>query len=92
LRVCDGENSQNGFGSFLMDFVSELSEGLSSLLISFVLICLACGWTLVESEGDARKTNAVATMLQDPRKLFKCALRIPPHPPPPTRPRRRGAF
>jgi hypothetical protein len=43
LRVCDGENSQNGFGSFLMDFVSELSDGLSSLLISFVLICLACG-------------------------------------------------
>ena len=43
----------------------------SSLVISFVLICLACGWTLVESEADDRKTNSVATMLRDPRAMFK---------------------
>jgi hypothetical protein len=61
----------NGQGSFFMDFVSELLEGLSSLVISFVLICLASGWTLVETEADDRKTNSVATMLRDPRALFK---------------------
>eukprot|EP01048_Picozoa_sp_COSAG05_P005722 COSAG05_NODE_348_length_10944_cov_10.258368_5_plen_105_part_00 len=58
-------------GRYFLDSVSELCEGLASLVISFVLICLACGWTLVESEADDRKTNAVATMLRDPRKLFK---------------------
>jgi hypothetical protein len=61
----------NGVGSFFMDFVSELLEGLSSMVISFVLICLASGWTLVETEADDRKTNSVATMLRDPRVLFK---------------------
>ena len=61
----------NGVGSFFMDFVSELLEGLSSMVISFVLICLASGWTLVETEADDRKTNSVATMLRDPRALFK---------------------
>ena len=61
----------NGYGSFFMDFLSELSEGLASLVISFVLICLACGWTLVETEADERKTNSVATLLRDPRAMFK---------------------
>jgi hypothetical protein len=47
----------NGVGSYIFDFIAELAEGLSSLVISFVLICLACGWTLVESESDEKSGN-----------------------------------
>eukprot|EP01062_Namystynia_karyoxenos_P031296 TRINITY_DN23225_c0_g1_i1.p1 TRINITY_DN23225_c0_g1~~TRINITY_DN23225_c0_g1_i1.p1 ORF type:complete len:533 (+),score=198.86 TRINITY_DN23225_c0_g1_i1:126-1601(+) len=63
--------SLNGRGLFLLDYLSEVSEGLSALVISFVLICMACGWTLVDDEADAKRTNSVATILRNPRLMLK---------------------
>jgi len=40
--------SGNGYGVFIFDFFSEFMEGLSQLIISFTLLCLANGWTLVD--------------------------------------------
>jgi len=60
-----------GAGSFLMDTVAEICEGLATLLISFILICLASGWTLVESSEDRNRVNSVATILRDPKLLFR---------------------
>ena len=59
----------SGRGVFAIDFLSELLEGMSCLVLSFVLICLACGWTLVEEDADAKKSMSLATMLQNPRNL-----------------------
>eukprot|EP00756_Hemistasia_phaeocysticola_P066710 Hpha_TRINITY_DN9441_c0_g1::TRINITY_DN9441_c0_g1_i1::g.139296::m.139296 len=63
--------SLNGVGFFVFDFASELMEGLSALVISFVLICLACGWTLVDDEADTKRGNSVATILRDPKLMLK---------------------
>ena len=46
-------------------------QAFASLVISFVLICLACGWTLVESSADKRKGNSLATMLRNPKSLLE---------------------
>jgi len=63
--------SLNGSGFFLADFASEFLEGFSALVISFVLICLACGWTLVDDEADSKRGNSVATILRDPKLMLK---------------------
>eukprot|EP01064_Diplonema_japonicum_P000353 TRINITY_DN10246_c0_g1_i1.p1 TRINITY_DN10246_c0_g1~~TRINITY_DN10246_c0_g1_i1.p1 ORF type:complete len:490 (+),score=90.58 TRINITY_DN10246_c0_g1_i1:87-1556(+) len=61
----------NGRGVFILDFTSELLEGCCALVISFVLICLACGWTLVEEEADSKKAMSVATIFANPRNMAK---------------------
>ena len=38
----------NGWGWFAFDFLSEIFEGLSQTLLSYILVALACGWSLVE--------------------------------------------
>ena len=63
--------SMSGSSVFMIDFLSELMEGVSGLVISFVLICLACGWTLVEEEADTKKAMSVATILRNPREMFR---------------------
>jgi hypothetical protein len=63
----------NGSGLFVADLSSELLEGLSQSVISFVLICLASGWTLVDSEADDSRANSVATLLRNPQRLFQGA-------------------
>jgi hypothetical protein len=63
----------DGDGSFFFDFGSEILEGLSSMLISFILICLASGWTLVDTEADNKSKNSLMSILKDPRQLTKGA-------------------
>ena len=63
--------SLNGRGVFILDFLSELSEGICALIISFVLICLASGWTLVEQGADAKRGQSVATIFRNPRGLVQ---------------------
>lgn len=63
----------NGFGMAALDYLSEILEGLSQTLISFVLICLASGWTLVETESDSSRANSVATIWNNPKAAFKGA-------------------
>lgn len=60
----------DGMGLHSLDLLSELCEAFSSLLISFVLICLACGWTLVDSEADSKKGSSVASLLRNPKSLL----------------------
>jgi hypothetical protein len=60
----------DGMGVHTFDLLSELCEAFSSLLISFVLICLACGWTLVDSAADAKKGSSVASLLRNPKSLL----------------------
>jgi len=61
----------DGEGMWFVDFLSEVLEGLSQTLISFVLICLASGWTLVETESDKNRPNSVSTLLTNPMSLVK---------------------
>ena len=61
----------DGMGVHTFDLLSELCEAFSSLLISFVLICLACGWTLVDSTADAKKGSSVASLLRNPKSLLE---------------------
>ena len=35
-----------------MDFFSEVLQGLSELLIQFILISLAFGWTIIPNTGE----------------------------------------
>ena len=37
---------------FPMDFFSEVLQGLSELLIQFILISLAFGWTIIPNTGE----------------------------------------
>lgn len=60
----------NGYGVHFLDLFSELLEAFSTLLISFVLICLACGWTLVDTTADAKKGSSVASILGNPKSLL----------------------
>ena len=61
----------DGVGIYLFDLGSEILEGLSQSTISFVLICLACGWTLIDADADRAKGNSVATLLRNPKKLLE---------------------
>mmetsp|Transcript_17908 Transcript_17908/g.31654 ORF Transcript_17908/g.31654 Transcript_17908/m.31654 type:complete len:480 (+) Transcript_17908:243-1682(+) len=61
----------NGTGVFTLDLLSEIFEGLSQTLISFVLICLGSGWTLVETSSDQSRANSVATLLRNPSLMIK---------------------
>ncbi|KAJ9450321.1 hypothetical protein DIPPA_26028 [Diplonema papillatum] len=63
--------SINGRGIWILDFASEITEGFCSLIISFVLICLACGWTLVDEEANSRNRMSVATILRDPKSMLR---------------------
>ncbi len=63
----------DGFGFFIADFSSEIFEGISQTMISFVLICLASGWTLIEAEADESRANSVATLLRNPKKILQGA-------------------
>mmetsp|Transcript_13617 Transcript_13617/g.15948 ORF Transcript_13617/g.15948 Transcript_13617/m.15948 type:complete len:481 (-) Transcript_13617:192-1634(-) len=63
----------NGYGIYYFDLLSEVLEGFSQTLIAFVLICLASGWTLVETEAIGSKKNSVATLLREPANLVKGA-------------------
>mmetsp|Transcript_12909 Transcript_12909/g.14940 ORF Transcript_12909/g.14940 Transcript_12909/m.14940 type:complete len:403 (+) Transcript_12909:2-1210(+) len=63
----------NGYGIYYFDLLSEVLEGFSQTLIAFVLICLASGWTLVETEAIGSKKNSVATLLREPSNLLKGA-------------------
>ncbi|GBG28242.1 Integral membrane protein GPR180 [Hondaea fermentalgiana] len=40
--------SYNGHGVFVFDLMSESTEALSQLIMSFLLLCLGNGWTLVD--------------------------------------------
>jgi len=60
----------NGQGLYSADLLSELSEGLSQTMISFVLICLASGWTLVDYDEDAARPNSVGTLLRNPGSML----------------------
>eukprot|EP01079_Euglenida_sp_SAG-EU17-18_P006544 gene6544-6296_t len=61
----------DGIGLHTFDLLSELCEAFGSLLISFVLICLACGWTLVDSEADAKKGSSLVSLLRNPKSLLQ---------------------
>mmetsp|Transcript_19478 Transcript_19478/g.55704 ORF Transcript_19478/g.55704 Transcript_19478/m.55704 type:complete len:482 (+) Transcript_19478:122-1567(+) len=61
----------NGTGIFILDLLSEMFEGFSQTIISFVLICLASGWTLVETASDENRGNSVATMLNNPSLMLR---------------------
>mmetsp|Transcript_4104 Transcript_4104/g.8858 ORF Transcript_4104/g.8858 Transcript_4104/m.8858 type:complete len:489 (-) Transcript_4104:327-1793(-) len=61
----------NGYGVHIFDLASEIFEGLSQTVISFVLICLASGWTLIETSADDSRANSVATILRNPGNMLK---------------------
>jgi len=61
----------NGYGIRALDLFSEIFEGLSQTVISFVLICLASGWTLIEVDSDEARANSVATMMKDPIRMVQ---------------------
>jgi len=63
----------NGEGFFIFDLFSELYDGASQLVVSFVLICLGSGWTLVEYQDDATRTNSVGSLLRHPGNMCKGA-------------------
>ena len=47
--------SYNGYGAFVLDFLSEVVEGVSQLVITYVLLFLANGWTVVQHEKKPSK-------------------------------------
>ena len=59
-----------------MDLMSEFLDGGSQLAVSFVLICLASGWTLVQYEDDAVRANSVGSLLRHPGNMVKGANKL----------------
>ena len=63
----------NGKGIWICDLFSEIFDGASQLVVAFVLICLASGWTLVEYEDDSVRKNSVGSLLRHPENMVKGA-------------------
>jgi len=63
----------NGIGIWVFDLMSEFCDGVSQLVVAFVLICLASGWTLVEYEDDAVRKNSVGSLLRHPENMARGA-------------------
>eukprot|EP00516_Mucochytrium_quahogii_P013667 CAMPEP_0203799616 /NCGR_PEP_ID=MMETSP0100_2-20121128/10014_1 /ASSEMBLY_ACC=CAM_ASM_000210 /TAXON_ID=96639 /ORGANISM=" , Strain NY0313808BC1" /LENGTH=486 /DNA_ID=CAMNT_0050705515 /DNA_START=86 /DNA_END=1543 /DNA_ORIENTATION=- len=58
----------NGYGVFVFDFFSDSFEGISTLIISFALLCLANGWTLVDfsKRPGGKKPSVLQSFLNRP--------------------------
>jgi len=71
----------DGRGSPFLDHLSEFLEAVSTWIIMFELICVSCGWTLIDfgttlggvgsdSSHRGSTTRNAMEMLRDPRKIF----------------------
>jgi len=57
----------NGKGSWFLNKLGELIQASFCVVINFVLLCLACGWTLTQEATTASFMEAFS----DPAKLFQ---------------------
>jgi hypothetical protein len=74
--VVDGQGLRWRHTIFAFDFLSEVLQGASELIISFVLIALACGWTLMtmsafDAQGADNVLFQVKNAISKPHLLFK---------------------
>ena len=51
--------SSNGYGVFAFDFLSEILEGVSQIMIAYLLIAFACGWTIIEGAVTAKHQTPI---------------------------------
>jgi len=58
--------SMNGYGFVVFDFFSEFFEALSQMIISYTLLCLGSGWTLVNLSHKTTKMSSIRQMLNNP--------------------------
>lgn len=56
----------NGYGIWFFDFLSEVFEGLSQTFVSFVLLCLANGWTFSSSQVKNKYDPSIKEVLNNP--------------------------
>lgn len=75
--------SGDGRGSPFLDHLSEFFEAGATWIVMFELICIGCGWTLVDfgetlggvggSSGRGGATRNAFEMLRNPKKIFSGA-------------------
>lgn len=68
--------SYNGYGSFVCDFFSDLIEGVSQLIITYVLLFIANGWTVIQPEkqpGKFEEPSIVSVVLNRVFSFCLCA-------------------
>lgn len=59
----------NGYGIWIFDFTSEIFEGVSQTLISFVLLCIGNGWTIQKRKVRNKYDPSIMEALNDPSLL-----------------------
>lgn len=60
----------DGKGSWIIDFFSEVLEGFSQSFLSFLLICLASGWTLT-SRASGSEGGGMRGAFHDPQSMLR---------------------